>query len=757
MAKNDLKRWGGVFLYVLILMGCKDYCVEDRLIKYDGHIFRVLSPRLIAVQEEGRVHGHYNYAMGACAFEVHQNGRILEISTEKCRVIYSPGEGPVTDRIQVQFSGINGDVTAVINQKDKQNLGGIIRSVDRCDGRLEYSAYDTHSPARALAIPNGLLSQRGFTVLKTVDGALKHLEAEGKAQELFVFCYGMDYKSALKDLTTLNGKVPLLPQWTLGTWFSRYQPLTADDYKQIVKHFRKEQIPIDVIVPDMNWHIDGWFGTRYDLDKFPDMKGFLKWTEANGLHIGFNHHPGAVIRDDERAHLFCEKAGLNYDSLLLATQQQYEDSKWEFIENALFYGEGNPAHIQPFFDVFLAPMMDDGLDFHWVDGGPSLVNLKAYYELTEQHTDKRAIVLTRQVPGSFDHHRYPIGFSADSYISWESLKFNTELTIMGANNGVYWSHDIGGHMERYPGMDNKELFTRWVQSGALSPFCRLHATGGVEWDQRLVHCRQPWKWGKEVLNATRDILQLKYKLMPYTYTLNRMAYDEGLLICHGMYMDYPAYANAYQYGDSQYMYGPSLLVAPITEAAPDGQGLKGRGVKNVWLPEGTWYDYFTGERFEGPLETVVSKPLNEMPLFVKEGAILPLSPYMEFTGQKPMDELFIEFYQPTHTMHSSFRMYEDDGETLVYKDGQCRWTTIDYQYDTAKGTEITIHPVEGHYEGDVNARRYVLMIKYPGARPEQIKLNGKVLSADAYSLTGAVLEIRTQQIPVSETVTLQVL
>jgi len=717
-----------ILLTLLLLLGsCNNYSVENNTVKYNQNKFKILSSGLICVQNEDAIDSNYNYLNNDVDFTVNQTGNALIISTEKCTLVYKTGNQPIRDRITITFSKNTSIVTTPINSKDTQNLGGVIRSVDKFDGRLEYSEYNLASKTTPVNVPKGLLSQQGWTVLKIVNGKLVHGDIDKESNELFIFCYGNDYKQALKDFTSLNGKVPMLPKWTLGTWFSRYQPLSAQNYKDIVTRFRKEKIPIDVIVPDMNWHIDGWFGTRYDLEKFPDMQEFFDWTNEAGLHVGFNHHPGAVIYDDPRSREFCKLANMDFDSLWADSQKRYKESNWDFIERALHYGEGDSKDIEPFFNVFLKPIMDQGLDFHWVDGGPSTENLHEYYRLTEKYNNKRAIVLTRQVPGSFDQHRYPIGFSGDSYISWESLKFNTELTVQGANMGVYWSHDIGGHMQMDSEFDHSEMFARWVQSGAMSPFTRFHATGGTSWDPSKPHVRQPWKWGKTVLDASRDILQLKYKLLPYTYSLNRIAHDTGLIICHGIYMDYPEYSEAYKYANSQYMFGPSILVAPITEPAPREEGLKGKGYKNLWIPDGLWYDYFTGESIEGPVETLVSKPINEMPLYIKEGAILPMMDYMEYSDQKPLDHLTIEFYQPSKPMKNSFKLYEDDGKTLDYKNNQFRWTTINYLFSN-KGSKIVITPVDGSYDDEVVNRNYTLIVKHVKTRPNSVTLNNNKIN-----------------------------
>lgn len=737
-----MKRLFIVGIILFIFINCSHYTIDKNVVNFDGIKFITLSSGLICIQNANAIDGNFNYLNNHIDFTVNQSKNNLKIITPKCTLIYTKGEAPVIDRITLSFKKGKSEINTPINHQDTQNLGGVIRSVDKFDGRLEYSEYSLTSKASPVKIPMGLLSQQGWTVLKTINGKLVHADIDENSDELFIFCYGNDYKQALKDLTSLNGKVPILPKWTLGTWFSRYQPLSAQDYKDIVTRFRKEEIPIDVIVPDMNWHIDGWFGTRYDSMKFPDMQNFFDWTNEAGLHVGFNHHPGAVIYDDtERAKEFCKQANMDFDSLWADSQRRYKESNWNFIERALHYGEEDSRDIEPFFNVFLKPIMDQGLDFHWVDGGPSTENLHEYYRLTEEYNNQRAIVLTRQVPGSFDQHRYPIGFSGDSYISWESLKFNTELTVQGANMGVYWSHDIGGHMQMNSEFDHSEMFARWVQSGAMSPFTRLHATGGTSWDKSQSHVRQPWKWSKTVLDVSRDILQLKYKLQPYTYSLNRVGHDSGLIICYGMYMDYPDYSEAYKYANSQYMYGSSILVAPITEPAPREEGLKGQGYKNLWIPEGTWYDYYSGESIEGPVETLVSKPINEMPLYIKEGAILPMMDYMEYSDQKPLDHLIVEFYQPVDCMKNSFKLYEDDGKSMEYKDNKYRFTNIEYNYSCKDGTQITINPSEGSYDGEVKNRNYTFIVKHVKTKPNSITLNDNQIN---YVYKNSTLTLKTE-------------
>lgn len=744
----SFKRIFFLCITIPLLMGCSNFTQKNNTIFYDDIQFTVLSSGLIAINTDFNQPDYFKNNTFS-DFKVQQKGNQLIIETNRKKLVYTKGNNSLLKRIAIEFQKGSTTITSTINNKDTQNLGGVIQRADRMDGRLEHRDYDTSSPTTPKQFPNGLLSEQGFTVLKNDDGRLIHNDTKGESNEYFVFTYGNDYKSALIDFTNLNGTIPMLPKWSLGNWFSRYQPLKDGDYKDIVTRFRKEKIPIDVIVPDMNWHKDGWYGTRFDEKNFPDMEGFLKWTNENGLHVGFNHHPGALIPDDPRSKIFAEKTGMNIEALVKSTDSLYKASGWENIKGTALYGEGNWKHVKPYFDTFLAPIMDLGLDFHWVDGTPSLENLREYYNATQNYNNKRAIVLTRQEYGSFDHHKYPIGFSADTYISWESLKYNLEITVSGANNGVYWSHDIGGHMAKNgDAADKTELFARWIQSGAMTPFNRLHATGGVTIDKRKSHIRRPWEWGDTVLNSARKIMQLKYKLMPYVYTLNRNAYDSGLIMTRGMYFDYPQYSDAYKYASSQYMIGPSILVAPITNASEEVNGLKGKAFKNLWIPEGTWYDYFSGESITGPIETMVSKTIDEMPIFIKEGAIIPMQEYMEYIDQKPLNNLIIEFYQASKELKSTFNLYEDDGDSMEYTNNQFRWTEINYAFSESDGTTITINPTSGSFPNGVNERSYLLIVKHFKKTPTSIVVNGEKIDIENWVISDDELEISIPKIDV---------
>jgi alpha-glucosidase (family GH31 glycosyl hydrolase) len=314
-----------------LLMGCSNFTQKNNTIFYDDIQFTIVSGGLIAIKTD--VHQPDYFKDNTFKdFKVHQKGNQLIIETNRKKLVYTKGNTSLLKRISIEFQKGSTSITSTIGNKDTQNLGGVIQRADRMDGRLEHRDYDTSSPTTPKQFPNGLLSEQGFTVLKNDDGRLIHNDTKGESNEYFVFIYGNDYRLALKDFTNLNGSIPMLPKWSLGNWFSRYQPLKDVDYKSIVTRFREEKIPIDVIVPDMNWHKDGWYGTRFDEENFPDMKGFLKWTNENGVHVGFNHHPGALIPEDPRSKIFAEKTGMHIETLVKSTDSLYKASGWETIK-----------------------------------------------------------------------------------------------------------------------------------------------------------------------------------------------------------------------------------------------------------------------------------------------------------------------------------------------------------------------------------------------------------------------------------------
>ncbi|MCZ2099423.1 MAG: DUF5110 domain-containing protein [Anaerolineae bacterium] len=290
-----------------------------------------------------------------------------------------------------------------------------------------------------------------------------------------------------------------------------------------------------------------------------------------------------------------------------------------------------------------------GLDPLW------LINHLHFYDLGRDGT-RRPFIFSRW--GDKGHQRYPIGFSGDSYATWDSLRFQPYMTATASNIAYgWWSHDIGGHTS---GDSSGELFARWVQFGVFSPILRIHSTKGYFFDRR------PWVFDAEVAGVLRDALQLRHALIPYLYTMAWRAHEESLPLMLPMYYAYPEADAAYAC-PQQYLFGTELIAAPFVEPA-DADTRLSRQV--VWLPEGDWYHFFSGEHYDGDRWHAIYGTLRDMPLFARAGAIVPMGKTVGWGGIDNPTDLHLHLFAGAD---NSFTLYEDDGETGGYLSGRaCR-------------------------------------------------------------------------------------
>lgn len=345
------------------------------------------------------------------------------------------------------------------------DLGGTARTLDNANGRIP--------------LEPGVLSRKPYSVLDDSKSMLFDekgwigTRVDGR-KDGYVFAHHNDYKLAIKAFYALSGRQPLLPRWALGNWWSRYHEYTATEYKELVNNFEEDDIPLTVAVLDMDWHKvnippqygSGWTGYSWNRELFPNPPKFLRWLRRKGLKVTVNDHPADGIRGFE---------------------DQYEE-----VAKALGHDTSNKAPIpfdctdrkfmDAYFDVLKQNLENEGIDFWWMDwqqgdrtklpGVDPLWVLNHYHYLTSKRNifrlDKPLTFSRYAGPGS---HRYPIGFSGDTYITWESLNFQPEFTSTASNIGYgWWSHDIGGHMF---GIRSNEMMVRWVQLGCFSPILRL--------------------------------------------------------------------------------------------------------------------------------------------------------------------------------------------------------------------------------------------------------------------------------------------
>jgi alpha-glucosidase (family GH31 glycosyl hydrolase) len=388
---------------------------------------------------------------------------------------------------------------------------------------------------------------------------------------------------------------------------------------------------------------------------------------------------------------------------------------------------------QAFMEVLHNPLIDQGVDFWWIDGGsgscamPGLDSQmwtnRVFYDFTADHTKKRTFIFSRYGgPGS---HRYPGNFTGDTYSQWEVLAYEVPFTARGGNVLMpFITHDIGGFQGDTISFD---LYARWLQFGAFSPVLRLHCAYE---NPRYGNLRLPWLYGRRGTDLARSFFQLRYRLLPYIYTYCRIAHDEALPLVRPLYLEYPALGEAYAHPD-EYLFGREFLVAPIVDST---------GERDVYLPPGTWFDYFSGKTLPGGQTIHVRHPLETMPLFVRGGSVIPLQADMASAGARPLDTLIVEVFPGPS---GRFRLYEDDGLSLDFGSGRYAWTRL--ASTEGPGTvRIDIDPVRGSYAGQVQRRACELRV-HRSAGPHAVAVNGQPLPVRDWTWDGArsLLVIRT--------------
>jgi alpha-glucosidase (family GH31 glycosyl hydrolase) len=553
------------------------------------------------------------------------------------------------------------------------NLGGTTRTLDEADGRV--------------ALDQGVISRQGFAILDDSTSMLFDdrqwvtTRSPGNRVDGYLFAYGHDYQQAIQAFYLLSGPQPLLPRWALGNWWSRFYPYTADEYLSLMDRFRKSEIPLSVAVLDMDWHlvqdervkkagVTGWTGYTWNKELFPNPKAFLAELHNRGLHISLNDHPADGVQSYED--LYKEMAiALHHDASM---------------GDPISFDVTNQAFLDAFFDVLHRRIERDGLDLWWVDwqqgthsripGIDPLWVLNHYQFLDSALNNKRPLTFSRYAgPGS---HRYPIGFSGDTVVSWDSLHFQPEFTATASNIGFgWWSHDIGGH---FHGEKNDEMLIRWVQFGAFSPILRLHSSNNI------FSIKEPWNLDPQYEQIMTEYLRLRHRLLPYLYTMNVRAAIQGLPLIQPMYWGYPESEESYNV-PNQYIFGTDLIVVPIT-TPQDPRSRRSQVL--AWLPPGRHVDIFTGMVYDGDRHILLSRRLRDYPVFAAEGAIIPLDKSSALTNDCA-DSSQIELLVVVGA-DGNFELVEDDGK------GQCtdqiafRRTRISFNQQAG---ELHIGPTSG--------------------------------------------------------------
>jgi alpha-glucosidase len=686
--------------------------------------FTVLTPELIRMEwaADGNFEDHASFVFLNRRLPVPQftstvtnDGHALEISTAALMLTYTPGaQGRFTqDDLSIELTVDGKPVVWHPGLVDAENLQGTTRTLDGARGSKTGEPIEPGLVSRSgWAVVDDstrpLFDSADFSFTKGADSPWPWvmLRPAGDRQDLYFFGYGHNYRQALGDYVRVAGRIPLPPRFAFGAWWSRYWDYTDQELDELVRGFHENDVPLDVLVIDMGWHISqdqlqaagevdqsnhglGWTGYTWNSLLFPDPGQFLAKIHAEGLKATLNLHPASGIEPWEKAYpAMAEAMGIDP-----ATKRYvpFDITDKKFAENYM-----NLVH---------HPLEKQGIDFWWLDWQQEQhTNLPGvmptwwlnYVHFTDQQREgKRPLLFHRW--GGLGNHRYQIGFSGDTISVWDSLAFQPWFTATAANVGyAYWSHDIGGHM---PGVVEPELFTRWVEFGAFSPILRTHTTKNPDAERRV------WAYPEPYSAILRSTFQLRYALQPYIYTEARRTYDTGVAFFRPLYYDWPQDDAAYK-SKGEYLFGGQMLVAPVTAPADKVTGLAS---EKVWLPEGDWIEWATGKSFTGPINVERSFSIEQTPVYLRAGAIVPMQPPMRYTGEKPVDPLIVNAWPLEPGSTSSYELYEDSGVSVEYQQGVFARTPIKAA-QTGDTLKLEIGPVEGSYPGMLKARGYEIRL-----------------------------------------------
>jgi alpha-glucosidase len=531
------------------------------------------------------------------------------------------------------------------------------------------------------------------------------METQGSELDYYII-YGPEPAKILNTYTQLTGRMPLPPRWSLGYQQCRWSYESQDVVRQLAREFRQRRIPCDVIYLDIDY-MDGYRVFTWSPKRFADPKGLVKDLMQDGFKTVTIIDPGVKYEPEADYEVFDE--GLKNDYFVRKTNGQlFHGYVWP--DKAVFPDFLRPD-VREWWGSLQKSLTSLGVAGIWNDmnepalddrpfgdpGNKISFPLDAAQGPTEEratHAEthnlyglmmaqasstgleqlrpkERSFVLTRS--GYAGIQRWSAVWTGDNQSLWEHLEMSIPMLCnLGLSGVAFVGADIGG----FAGNATAELFARWMQVGMLYPLMRGHSALSTAQ-------HEPWVFGDKVENICREYIELRYRLLPYIYTLFWEATNTGAPILRPLLYQFPNDPQTYTLSD-QVMLGSSLLAAPVYRP-----GVEQRA---VYLPEGRWYDWWSGEAIDGPTHILADAPVERMPLYVRAGSIIPMAPVMQYVDERPLEQLTLRVWMGT----GEFTLYEDDGRTFDYKTGAYYTTT--YRVRTqGQQTIVEIGEREGNW------------------------------------------------------------
>lgn len=600
-------------------------------------------------------------------YQIKEDKNYMEITTSYFKVFYTKERKPNNKNLKVEI--LNTDRIWFYKHVEAKNYGAPIL-IEKGKVRNIKSLYSLDGFVSIEDTKNKIIGE---------DGSFKENNNEF---DVYLFVYLNDFDLCLKDYYTLTGNPSLIPRFALGNWWSRNNEYDDISLKQLIDNFSKYKIPISVILLDKDWHIRTYknkehlkTGFTFNKDLFKAPYEMISYLHNQGIRLGLNINPTEGFYDIDEYYDQAKKY-LNTD------------------ENGVIpYNILDPKWIDVYLKLYIHPLDALGVDFYWLDCFNEY--FLQYYQFNDMKRNYKRRPMLLSYDNSLVQHKYSVLYSGKTEVNWETLKLIPKYNSASTNIGVsWWAHDIGGY---FKGIEDNELYTRYVQLGVFSPIFKFGADCGKYYK------REPWRWSVKTLGIVTDYLQLRHKLIPYLYSEAYKYYKDGVPIVKPIYYVAKEMYDDLLYSD-EYYFGSQLFVCPITKKK---DYVMNRVVHRFYMPEGIWYDFFTGQKYPGNNNYVTFYKDQNYPVFAKAGSIIPLGSNDNLNDTTPPKNMEIHFFPG---ISNEYLLYEDDGISSLYEKGFYLLTKIEYNYMPSNYTVI-IRAIDGKSGIVPTTRNYKLIFR----------------------------------------------
>jgi alpha-D-xyloside xylohydrolase len=526
----------------------------------------------------------------------------------------------------------------------------------------------------------------------------------------YYFMYGPDFDRIISSYRDLTGAAPMFGKWAYGFWQCKNRYKTQEELTTIARKYRQLGIPADNIVQDWFWWVT--MGEPvFDKARYPDPKGMFDELHRQNFHVMISvwpyFRPGTATYDDmDRKGFLVDKTKVDgfhpagqalYDAFNPEARKYY----WNLMNGALFkigadawwLDTDEPETEDRETNILVTNQTALGSGARYTNMYP-LMHTGGVYEGQRAASDqKRVFILSRSAFAGSQRNAAAV-WSGDINSDWTFFRKQIPAGLNYSLSGLpYWTTDIGGFVSGDPNdAAYRELFIRWFEFGSFNPILRVHGTRSTDQNEL-------WSYGPEAQKTLVSYDRLRYRLLPYIYSLAWKTTAEGYTPMRALVMDYRDDIAAANVGD-QFMYGPAILVNPVTEP--------GATKRHLYLPKATWYDFWTGVRVGGGHYVDGAAPIDKMPLYVRAGSILPMGPEMQWSTEKTEDPIELRIYRGAD---GEFTLYEDENDTYNYEKGL--HATIPVGWDDAKQT-LTIGDRKGNFPGILQSRTFQIVFVSDG-------------------------------------------